>query len=66
MLAFFSTTLESAVTPSSGKWSWLLPKTLKYLDCFSRDIDLPQAIEELLSFEPPVAEEDLSTLKTDT
>ena len=65
MLEFFSTTLESAVTPSSGKWSWLLPRSLKYIDCFSRDIDLPQAVEELLGFEPPVAEEDLSAVTTD-
>ena len=64
MLEFFSTTLESAVTPSSGKWSWLLPRSLKYIDCFSRDIDLPQAVEELLGFEPPPGEEDLSAVST--
>ena len=55
MLEFFSNSLDTAASPSSGKWSWLLPKSLKYIDCFARDVDLPQAVEELLSFVPPPA-----------
>ena len=55
MLEFFSNTLDTAASPSSGKWSWLLPPSLKYIDCFGRDVDLPQAVEELLSFVPPPA-----------
>lgn len=58
MLEFFIKTMDTATSPSSGKWSWLLPRSLKYIDCFARDVDLPQAIQELLSFEPPPVDDD--------
>ena len=53
MLTFFTSTSHLAITPSSGKWSWLLTDKLRCIDYFEREINIPEAIDELLSFTPP-------------